>query len=161
MRNKRVDHFWKADPVTFAQAPKLGGDTASQLFASLRAIADIPDIGEGVLANQIPIDLVIKMRNTQDGKAFRKWFHDNCRSDPAVVAREYCKLLRDLPKSESLPARVLRFILTSAVGAIPGIGAFLGPAAGAVDSFFLQKWLRGSSPKFFIEKLSQIQAKPS
>ena len=34
--------------------------------------------------------------------------------------------------------------------------AIIGTAASGVDSFFFDRWLRGASPKFFIDSLKQV-----
>lgn len=132
---------------------------AEESFVVLREIADIPDIGEGVLDKQVPIDDLLKLKHSRNGEQFRNWFHKNCRTNPIATAREYTTLLRTIPRIQSLPLKVMRFILTTAIGAVPGLGQVLGGVAGAVDSFFIEKLLRGSSPKFFIEDLRQFQGK--
>lgn len=132
---------------------------AIESFAVLREIADIPDIGEGILEKQIPLSDVLKLKLSRNGEQFQQWFHENCRTNPIVTAREYTSLLRTVPRVQSLPSKIMRFILTAAIGAYPVIGQALGPIATGVDSFFIEKLLRGSSPKFFIEDLRQFQGK--
>ena len=134
------------------------GLDAAEAFTVLREIADVPDVGEAVLNKHTTVGDVIKISKTRNGEQFRKWFHENCRDNPIATGKEYAALLRDVPRIQSIPVKVLRFILTSGIGAIPGIGPLLGLAGGAVDNFFIEKWLRGNSPKYLIEDLSQIQA---
>lgn len=134
--------------------------TAVEAFTILREIVDVPDIGHGVLENQVDIKNLLRIKQSRDGEEFRKWFHSHCRGDAKYIAKEYIELLKQLPRIHSLPMRVLRFISTAIIGAIPCAGALLGPVAGVVDSFFLEQWLRGSSPKFFIENLKQISERP-
>jgi hypothetical protein len=35
-------------------------------------------------------------------------------------------------------------------------GALIGGVAGIIDSFFLEKWTKGHSPKFFIDDIRQL-----
>jgi hypothetical protein len=139
----------------------LGGRDAAEAFAVLREVADVPDIGEGVLAKEVPIDQVLRLRTSRAGEQFREWFHRNARGDAVTVCREFAKLLGEVPAVQRLPARVLRFIVTTGLGAIPIVGPVVGAVAGAVDSFFLERWLKGGSPKFFIENLRQLHGKPN
>jgi hypothetical protein len=135
----------------------LGGLDAAEAFAVLREIADVPDVGEGVLNKQATVGELLKVSRSRSGEQFRKWFHENCRDSPIATGKEYAALLRDVPRIQSMPVKVLRFIITSGLGAIPGIGLILGLATGAVDSFFIEKWLRGNFPKYFIDNLRQIK----
>jgi hypothetical protein len=98
---------------------------------------------------------IMKLKHSKDGTAFREWFDKNCRSDSATLARNYIDLLKTIPTVNKLPARVLRFLVTSAVGLVPVVGGVVGAVAPALDSFFVEKWFRGSSPKFFIDELTQ------
>ena len=48
--------------------------------------------------------------------------------------------------------RGIRFITTTLVGLIP----FVGQLVAAVDSFFVDSWFRGHSPKFFVNKIVEL-----
>jgi hypothetical protein len=137
-----------------------GNSVPFDSLVHLRELDGIPDIASAVLEhpieNRSPVLIsVMKLKHSRDGVEFRKWFHQNCRGNPAEVARNYIEILKAVPTVNKLPARILRFILTSAIGVVPGIGNVLGIAASAIDSFLIDKWCRGSSPKFFIDNLRQ------
>src|SRR5205823_13478116 len=55
----------------------------------------------------------------------------SCRNNPIATGKEYAALLRDVPRIQSMPVKVLRFISTTALGAIPGVGPIVGAVAGA------------------------------
>jgi hypothetical protein len=129
---------------------------AQNSLITLKEIADIPDFGEAVLQKRIEFKEILKIKESKNGEEFRNWFHNNCNGDDKSIAKEYIKILQGTPKISSLPARILRFIVTSGVGFIPGIGPLLGPSIGLLDSFFIEKWGHGASPKFFINDLKQI-----
>lgn len=133
------------------------GQYALEAFAILKEIADIPDIGETVLQKSISLKKLLKLRQSSDGKQFRKWFHENCCDNPVATAKEYTSLLRDVKKIQSLPIRILRFIVTGVLGTLCGP---IGLGVGVADSFFIDKLLKGGSPKFFIENIRQLQGKP-
>lgn len=128
----------------------LADKSAFQDFATLKEMADIPDIGDGVLKKSISVKDLLKLRHSKNGEQFRKWFHENCRDNPTKTGREYVSLLREIPKIQSVVARILRFIVTF----------FTGPVGSAIDSFLIDDLLRGYSPKYFIEDLRQLHGKP-
>ncbi len=95
---------------------------AAEGFTTLREIAGMPDVAKAVLSKQIAIDEIIRLGQSRDGQQYRIWFHEHCRSDPLQIAREYVALLHQVPRMQRLPARVIRFIITTAIGAIPSAG---------------------------------------
>jgi hypothetical protein len=135
---------------------RAGGREAAESFGELREIADIPDVGEAVLAGRVSVAEIIKLAESRDGMAFLTWFHENCRTDTKGTAREYAALLKQVPQVQSVPIKVLRFLATAGIGLIPGGGTIAGPVASAIDSFVLERMVHGASPKYFIEKLSQL-----
>jgi hypothetical protein len=122
-------------------------------YTILKEIAGLPDIGEGILEKKFEMAKLLKLRNSKNGSQFREWFHLNCKDDSIATAREYCSLLQDIPQISSLPIRIIRFILTLAVSLF---SPPFGIAAGACDSFFIDRWLQGSSPKYFIHDIRQF-----
>jgi hypothetical protein len=129
---------------------------SEKAFADLREIAAVTNIGEAVLKDKSLFSYILKLRQSRNGEEFRQWFHKNCREDKKNIASEYNKLIRETPLIQSKKSRILRFIVTSALGFIPGIGPSLGLGAGAVDNFFIDELLKGNSPKFFIDDLYQF-----
>lgn len=127
-------------------------------FGVLQEVAGIPDIAGTVLNEPVAdrpalMSKLLKLRGTRNAEQFRHWFHSNCGSSNLDVAKEYVKLLRQIPAAQSWPGRVIRLIFTSAIGAmLPAAGL----AASFVDSFFVERLLRGSSPKFFIDDLCYL-----
>ena len=118
-------------------------------FSILVEIANLPDVPNAVINGRIEIEDLIRLRNSRNGEQFREWFHDNCSSDPVATGKEYATLLKSIPKSQNSPAKILRFIVTQAIGSIPGAGLVVG----AIDSFLVDRIARGTSPKYFLEKL--------
>lgn len=132
--------------------------TPFENYATLKELAGIPDLSAYVL--DAPVDIrhyrmadLLRPKRTRDGDEFRIWFHVNCRNQGAEVARRYIDLLQQAQFVNTLPGKTIRFLATTGAGFL---GPMAGIAAGAVDSLF-GDFLRGSSPKFFIEDLRQIQ----
>lgn len=122
-------------------------------FVIFREISGIPDIGELVLSKKLKISDLIRLRKSRNGQQFRQWFHENCRQDPVRTGREYSLLLKDVPAIQAEGSRIIRFLVTLAVGLINPIASVL---TGLTDSFVLDRILRGVSPKFFIERLDKL-----
>jgi len=125
----------------------------SEKFITLREISGIPNVAEGVLEKKIDLLKIIRLRSSKSAEEFRKWFHLNCTNDVKTTAKNYCELLRQEPTVKSLPVRMLRFITTSAIGII---STKAGAVFGSMDSFVLEKILKDPSPKYFIDRLRQI-----
>lgn len=136
--------------VMRAKAERSFGRDVARSFTELSEIADVPDLGEAVLSGAVSVREVLKLSESTDGLQFRDWFHQHCRSDTLATAREYALLLKDVPRIQSFPVKVLRFLATAALGKVP----LLGEAASAIDSFFVERWLRGASPKYFLEEIT-------
>lgn len=135
-----------------AKAERVYGRDAAASFTELSEIAGIADVGEAVLQNVVSVEQLIKLSDSPDGQQFQAWFHDHCRTDTLTSAREYNRLLSAIPRIQSFPVKALRFIATAALGKIPVIGEI----ASGIDSFFLERWLRGRSPKFFLDDLIKL-----
>jgi hypothetical protein len=142
-----------------AKAQRLSpASVALERFTQLRQITDVPDLGEGVLEKIVPLDRLIKLRNSRRAKQFRQWFHTKCQGDVATIGREYAKLVGEVPIIASLPSRIIRFVVTTGIGfADPMVGI----GASVLDAFVVDRVLRRPSPKFFIEDLRQIHANVS
>lgn len=160
MNDAKCEDMITSNPIGHvlkAKAKRCNVDQANgEAFTFLQQITNVPDIGEGALTKQVDVKDLLKIKNSKNGTDFRKWFHSYCRGDTKSISKEYINLLKQVPKINSLPVRIMRFILTAGIGTIPMAGSLLGTAVSAVDSFFIERWLRGSSPKFFIEDLKQV-----
>jgi hypothetical protein len=122
----------------------------------LKEIAEIPDFARSVLDKQISFKDLLNIKNSKNGEEFRTWFHNNCNGDDKIIAKEYIKMLEKTPKVASLPSKILRYVVTTGIGFIPIVGPLLGASSGFIDSFFIEKWGPGHSPKFFINNLKQL-----
>lgn len=139
------------------RAHEIRSHQSHEAFLKLLELLDVPDIGDGVLQNNIQLSQLLSLRESRAGREFRKWFHENCSTDPGVVAKAYIELLSQVPHVSSTRGKVLRFVITTLMGLIPAVGAIAGAAASFVDSFILEKLAERCSPKFFIEQLKQIE----
>ena len=56
----------------------------------------------------------------------------------------------------TLPTRVIRFAITTTSGILNPV---LGATTSILDSFFVDKWLKGFSPKLFLDELQELKIK--
>ena len=135
-----------------------------EVYVELRELADLPDIGDLILKNKGAFGDLIKLRNSNSGVQFRRWFHENARKDPAYAGREYIKMLQQVPGIQTASAKTIRFLAQIGVGVVgaavldPGTGLLAGVSASAVDSYLIERVFRGSSPKVFLERLQKLAA---
>lgn len=134
----------------------LGDQVPFESLMQLKEVNNVPDVASAILDKPLgerssALGEVMKVKRSRDGAAFRNWFHANCRDNPNDVARHYIEILKATPAVSKLPARIVRFLVTSGLGLNPPAGW----VASAIDGFFVDRWFRGNSPKFFIENLKQ------
>ena len=116
--------------VIKAKAQRILTDkSAFQNFAVMKEIANIPDIGDGVIKKDVTLRSLLKLRQSTNGEQFRGWFHENCCDNPNKTAKELFSLYQQVPGIQRTPIRILRFIVTTL---LPGP---FSPIGGAIDSF--------------------------
>jgi len=135
----------------------LGGQVPFESLVRLMELNQIPDPASFVRDKPLEergesLRSLMKVKRSQDGAAFRQWFQNECCGSPQEVAREYIEVLKTVPGISRMPVRIMRFLVTSILGQVPGLGVI----ASALDSFFVERWFCGGSTKFFIENLKQV-----
>ena len=125
-------------------------------FQGLLELENIPDLWPIVEASVISISDIWKLRQQREAKQFRKWLREADPADTRELEKAYVALLGKSSIYTSLPVRILRFIITTAVSAVEPL---VGTLAGTADSFFIEKWLAGYSPRLFLDKIRRIPEK--
>lgn len=124
-------------------------------FLSLIELTGTPDVRVAVSSGTVELSDILSLRNRKVSREFRKWLRNADPHDARELERLYVSSLGKSSVYSSLPVRVLRFVVTAAVGALNPIA---GPvvSVSAVDSFFVEKWLQGYSPKLFLDELGKL-----
>ncbi len=122
---------------------------------SLLEINDIPDLGAINLQDEYHFKDLLKLIESQNANEFRKWFHDRKNYDEKEIFKEYISLLREVPVVQTLPSKVLRFCIGKSLDFIP----IVGQVTSFIDTFLLEEFLKGKSPKYFIEGLRSFRGK--
>jgi hypothetical protein len=129
------------------------GNDVLEGFIKLVDLHALPDIGTAVATGQYPIGEVWRLRESSEAIQFRQWMRNIPISDPSDVTAAYIAAIRREPRSSSWPVRTIRLAVTAAIGFI---GTTIGLAAGGIDSFFVDKFIDGYSPKLFFNKLERL-----
>lgn len=133
----------RAETVLKAKGERLGlGGPTLDGFLSVSDLQGVPNVGSLFVSGGLDLDAVLRIRETRATADLRKWLR---KADPlhsSEVLRAYVAGLGQKAVIERLPVKTLRFVATTLLGKIPG----LGEVASFVDSFLLERWFPGSSP---------------
>lgn len=152
------DSTSSGSPIGDAVALKLqriyGGKPYPSIWSFLE-IARVPNPAQAILSETRQFKRLLKIRRSGNGVAFREWFHRNRHLSEREFLAAYVDLLHEVPWIQKGPVKILRFVLATAADAIPG----LGTTASAIDTFVVERLLRGKSPRYFIEDLRRFSGR--
>ena len=93
---------------------------------------------------------LLRVLSSRQADEFRQWFQNKKGLSEVEIITEYIALLKQVPRIERLPSKILRFAITTAAGFFPVVGNLVD----VFDSFIINRLFRGRSPKFFIDDLT-------
>ena len=129
---------------------KIHGFTrSSEAFTNILELNRIPDIASAVATGELGLDEIAEIRSRKSSEDFRRWFHINVVQNPNQAHQEYVQAIDKPGLTDKLPVKIVRFLITASIGRIP----VLGDAVSIADSFVLDRFLKGYSPKVFIDEL--------
>jgi hypothetical protein len=140
----------------FADAFELGAGSAGGLAHPLwnfLEVHGVPDISKNFLGDQKAFKRFLKLVRSQKTEDFRNWFHPNRTRTPKEIQQGYMDFMYQTPWSENALVKSTRFVLTELAGSIPMVGTMVS----AFDAFYVDKILRGSSPRYFVEELRKFR----
>lgn len=119
-------------------------------FQKLTKVIRVPDVVEAVKQGIFSPKDILKIRETKNCKEFRDWLHTNAQfelsdGDNQDIVAAYIDALGKKDIIDKLPIKILRFVSTSLLGFIPGLGI----PVSFIDSFVVDK-LRTWRPNIFI-----------
>jgi hypothetical protein len=121
---------------------------AEEQFKRVIEIAEVPDFKPG---QKIDVEKLLKIRDSSECRDFRKWLStaedisdDEIRAQAGGMRNKLASL------TSSSGGKVVRLAAATLIGNIPVAGLLLGPAAGAVDSFIVDRVLPHSGIYAFL-----------
>ena len=115
----------------------------------------VPDFSSVDFNDYENFDSLHRATVSKNAQIFREWFHSQKSWEEDDIIREYISVLNNVPWTERLPTKVLRFLVPTGLGLVPGIGQ-AALAASALDALVFDKVFSKASPKFFINDLRQL-----
>lgn len=106
-------------------------------FGRVISVANLPDF---VPDKKIDVDALLAARESSECREFRAWLLNL----EAVSDSQISEMIGGIRNKVALMIRsnfgkTMRFAANTAIGLIPGIGIVAGPAAGAIDSFLIER----------------------
>lgn len=112
---------------------------AEEQFKRIIEVAEVPDFKPG---QKIDVEKLMKIRDSAECRDFRRWlFTAEDISDDEIRAQAGGMRNKLASLTGSSGGKVVRLAATTLIGNIPVAGLLLGPAAGAVDSFLVDRVL--------------------
>jgi hypothetical protein len=143
-----------ADLLLASKLARSGINTSTlEKFINLLDLNNVPDPGVAVAAGNITLDEIWKLRESSASVKFRAWLKAAQPENARELEKMYVTSLGQKGFHEALPGKVIRFAITTAAGMLNPI---VGTGIGMVDSFFVVRWLQGSTPQLFLDQLSNI-----
>lgn len=103
-------------------------------------VSEFADIAKVIDDGGKTIDEILELLDS--AQEFKKW--KSSLPNESDFLLEYRKALQaNLPWVQRLSGKIVRFIISSGIGAIPFVGAIAGPIVGGFDAFVVDKWQHG------------------
>lgn len=123
-------------------------------FERVREVAGLPDLSVDSRSIHVDAEKLLAVRQTRECREFKAWLQDIDSLSDADLRDVITGLKAKLGTLVNLPSvRGLRFLATSGVSMVPGLGGVLGTVVGAIDTFLVERILPYSGPSAFIERM--------
>jgi hypothetical protein len=122
---------------------------ASRLF-EIAKLPDFRDVGKNY---KIDVTKFLEVRNSKECREFRSWLPSIDTTNEKEIKKTVQNFRAHIASILNSPTgRTLRFLTQEAIGLISGAGIVLGPAAGALDTFVVDRIFKESSIVTFVSK---------
>lgn len=128
----------------------LNPQTVEKQFERVIELTDVPDFKPGQKVN---IELLLRVRDSAECREFREWLPTlEDRTDAEIRDAVSAIRAKMALLASSAGGKLVRLAATTGIGLIPIVGPIAGAAAGAIDSFLIEKLLPRSGIVAFLSE---------
>jgi len=128
----------------------LNPNAAEKQFERVIELADVPDFRPG---QRVDVERLLKARESAECREFREWLSSADSMNDEQIKEMVASIRSKIASlAGSTTGKVLRFATTTGVGLIPVVGPIAGAAAGAIDSFLVDRVLPKSGVVAFLSE---------
>lgn len=124
-------------------------------FNEICNLLSLPDFSTLDLKSD-KFEAILKLRSHSTARDFRHWLYETRQSsdeDLSGIRQEFVSLLRHESWTQKLPAKIVRYLLTS----IPVLSPLVSPLVSFVDGFVLDKFVGVNGARLFVDKLDTLK----
>jgi hypothetical protein len=126
----------------------LNPEAAEKQFERVIELAGLPDFNPG---QKVDVQKLLKIRDSSECREFREWLSKLDNTSDAEIKEMVASLRSKVASMAGSPGgKLVRLAATTGIGLIPGVGLIAGAAAGAIDSFLVDKVLPRSGIVAFL-----------
>ncbi len=123
-------------------------------FERVIEIKGLPEISRDSEQQKLNIEKFIEIRQSKECRDFREWLHTIDSASDAEIAERLGSIQSRLsPWVHGGKGKLLRFLISTGIGLVPGLGTAMGAGVGAIDMFLLEKILPYSGIAAFVNQL--------
>lgn len=143
--------------VLQAKGQRLGfSPEGRKAFAQIQKVEGVPNLGIAFAHKQLTAEQILDLRYSKHTQTLRDWFAQGSPSDTAEeTVQRYVETIGKTSLVESLPAKALRFAVTTVLGIFDPVS---GTVASAADNFLLSKWFPDRTPRLFMGQAKTLLA---
>jgi hypothetical protein len=124
-----------------------------QQFVRLLKLLKVPDPGPLVVAGELDLTEILRLRRSARGMRFREWLQRTPMPESDSFLQAYMESLTETPYVSRWPARLIRLAVTELVGAASPVA---GTTLSVADSLFIERWFAGYAPRWFLDELRRV-----
>jgi len=133
---------------------KLSPEIQKNRLNRVLTVSGLPDIEKAVLEKRMDLPRLLEIRQSQTCADFREWLW----SIDSFTDKELEDRIDSLSQKfsgyiNSRTGKAIRWVATTGLGFIPGIGPFIGTATSAIDSFLMDKLFPSSGAITFCNNI--------
>jgi hypothetical protein len=132
----------------------LDPQTQENRFKRVINITGLPQISIDFDEQKLDIEKLLEIRQSSECQEFREWLRKIDSYSDAEIAHQIDNIKSKISNfTHSKAGQTMRFLISTGVGLLPGVGAIAGAGLGALDMFILEKIIPSSGFVAFVNRL--------